>query len=68
MSTTLENLKRDIDTLKESVRLIWVEIDREKIPEKRNEMKKAIFESYVPEIKELLRRLENEQMSKGDGA
>lgn len=66
MSTTLENLKRDIDTLKESVRLIWVEIDREDDPEKRDGMKKAIFESYVPEIKELLRRLENEQMSKGD--
>ena len=58
MSTLEDNLKRDIETLKLSIKQLWQEIDREPDAQVRAKKKRVIAQLHVPDLKELLLRLE----------
>lgn len=58
VSTQELNLMRDIETMKLSIRQLWLEIDREPDAAARAEMKRVVAEVYVPELKALLWQLE----------
>ena len=56
--TDQEKLKRDIDTLRESIRLGWVDMDSKSMtPDERRELRKHIT-GLVAELTVLLARLD----------
>ena len=60
MTDASDSLRKNIEMLRESIKLIWLEVSRETDPARRSEMKRGIFEFYVPELKAAIELLEKE--------